>query len=115
MNIWLVYNYHHVYQIVTNMDMIQHHWGCNTDLHHGLGAADLQHLALTLCAVRQVQVDDLGKLGEFDIVQNDQRAVDTSDGLVAQTWLSYVVALHGGDVLHVAHTCHCCTRPLISY
>jgi hypothetical protein len=43
------------------------------------------HLALPLLAVTERQVDNLGELGELDIVQNDQRAVHTLDGRVLPT------------------------------
>jgi hypothetical protein len=52
------------------------------NLNDGAGTGNLKDLTGTLGAISEAEVDNLSKLGELHIVQNDQRAVDTGDGTV---------------------------------
>ena len=47
------------------------------DLNNGFGASDLENLSGPVTAVGQLQVDNLGELGELDIVENNKGPVDT--------------------------------------
>ena len=51
-------------------------------LDDGLLARHLQDLALALLPVPQCQVDDLGELGQLDVVEDDQGTVHALDGRV---------------------------------
>ena len=61
-------------------------------LHHSLVATHLQHLALALLAVAERERDDLGVLGELDVVEDDKRTVHTLHGTVVEARLQAVVA-----------------------
>jgi len=56
--------------------------GALEHLHHGLGAAHLEHLAGAHGAVSQAQLHDLGELGELDFIEDDQGTIHTGHGLV---------------------------------
>lgn len=53
--------------------------GSNSYLNDSFGSSDLQHLTRPQGVVRQSEVDDLGKFGKLDIVQDDQGTIDTRD------------------------------------
>jgi hypothetical protein len=42
-------------------------------------------LSLADCAVAEADVDDLCELGEFDVVEDDQRTIDFDNGAVVDT------------------------------
>jgi hypothetical protein len=51
-------------------------------LHDGLAAVHFQHLTTAHCAVAQTKVHNLGETREFDVVENDQGSVDSTDRAV---------------------------------
>ena len=55
-----------------------------------------------VCSICQSQVDNLRKLGELDIVQDDEGAVDPGDRLVGDPGLGDVVPGDGRGLVHQA-------------
>jgi hypothetical protein len=61
----------------------------------------LQDLTRPLCAIGKCEVDDFIVSREFNTLENDQRSVDTSDGVVPN-------ARHDGVGRRLARVRHCC-------
>ena len=66
-------------------------YNSNRYLDHGSFAWDFKDLSLSDWAVTEADVDDFCELGELDIVEDDQRAIDLDDSSVVDTRCDVVI------------------------
>ena len=74
--------------------------GALKHLDDGLGPSYLQDLASPMGAVWQLEVHNLGKLWELNIVQDDEGSVNAGDSPVGDPRLLVVVAGDSQDLVH---------------
>ena len=55
-----------------------------------------------MSSIRQSEVDNLSKLGELDIIEDDQRTIDSGDRLVGDPGLGDVVPGDGQGLVNHA-------------
>ena len=53
-----------------------------------------------MSAVRQLEIDNLSKFGELDIIEDDKWSVDPGHGLVSDPWLGIVVPGDGQGLVY---------------
>lgn len=70
----------------------------NMYLNHGSFACDLKDLALADGTVAEANIDDFSVFGEFDVVQDDEGAVDFGYRSVVDSGRDVVVPSHCLDI-----------------
>lgn len=72
--------------------------GTLENLYNSLLALDLQHLSLSHYSISQSNIDNLGILGELDVLEDDEGSVDILDGSVVDSGSDVVVSGGGQEV-----------------
>lgn len=73
---------------------------CITYLYNGLLSLDLEDLTLSHYSVSQSNIDNLGILGELDVLEDDEWSVDIEDSSVVDSGCDVVVSGGGQEVIH---------------
>jgi len=69
-----------------------------TYLYNGLFSLDLQNLSFSHNSISQSDIDNLGVLGELDVLEDDEGSIDIEDSSVVDSRSNVVVSGRGQEV-----------------